>query len=57
MNKKNKYKITFVKWNGDTWFMICTRSYFSCWKIALKHFLKRNCIAFTINKHNYEKKN
>ena len=42
--KRTKYKINFIRLNGKTWFMVCTRSYVSCLKLALKHFFKGHCI-------------
>lgn len=51
MSKKKKYTITFIKWNGKTWYMVCTRSYCSCLKIASRHFIKGHCIAFIITKN------
>lgn len=50
--KRTKYKITFIRLNGKTWFMVCTRSYVSCLKLALKHFFKGHCILFIIIKQN-----
>lgn len=53
---KKKRKIIFVKWNMKTWYLICTRSYISCLKLALKHIFKGNCISFYIKKHNKNEK-
>ena len=49
--KKNKYRITFYKINGTTFTRICTRTYISTVKFALKTAFKQYAI-FKINKLN-----
>lgn len=51
--KKTKYKITFYRLSKPNWYMICTRSYYNCFRMGLYHFLKGHGI-FTITKHSYE---
>lgn len=49
--KKSKYKIIFYKINGTKFFRICTRTYLSAIKFALKTALKQKAI-FKIKKLN-----
>ena len=49
--KKNKYRITFYKINGTKFTRICTRTYLSTVKFALKTAFKQ-CAIFKINKLN-----
>ena len=49
--KKNKYKITFYKINGTKFTRICTRTYLSTVKFALKTAFKQRAV-FKITKLN-----
>lgn len=49
--KKNKYRITFYKFYGVKFTRICTRTYISTVKFALKTAFKQ-CAAFKIIKLN-----
>ena len=49
--KKNKYRITFYKINGTKFTRICTRTYSSTLKFAIKTAIKQ-CAMFTIVKLN-----
>lgn len=49
--KKNKYRITFYKINGTKFTRICTRTYISTVKFALKTAFKQ-CAILKINKLN-----
>lgn len=49
--KKNKYKIKFYTIKGTTFTRICTRTYISTIKFALKTAFKQ-CAAFKIIKLN-----
>ena len=49
--KKNKYKIKFYTIKGATFTRICTRTYSSTLKLAIKTAIKQ-CAIFTIVKLN-----
>ena len=49
--KKNKYKIVFYKINSTKFTRICTRTYLSTFKFALKTAFKQRAI-FKIHKLN-----
>ena len=49
--KKNKYRIVFYKINGTKFTRICTRTYISTVKFALKTAFKQRAV-FKINKIN-----
>lgn len=44
-----KHIITFIKEDGSMYSLKCTRTYKSCEKLALKHYLNNKCIAYVIN--------
>ena len=49
--KKNKYRITFYKINGTKFTRICTRTYISTIRFALKTAFKQRAV-FNIKKLN-----
>ena len=48
--KKHKYKVTFYTIKGTKFIRVCTRTYSSTFKYAIKIALKQ-CAIFYIKKH------
>lgn len=50
---RTKYKVTFYALNGNKFFRICTRTYMSTLKFAIKTAIKQKAV-FTISRHKNE---
>lgn len=46
---KRKYKVIFWK-PGHTWFLVCTRTYWSCVELALKQVKLKRAWLFVIKR-------